>query len=151
MECGIEFFDARFGSCRCGFHFLAFVDAASTFSTVCRLSSSICVLRLASLFLRVSAAGFSVSSGRRAESLVFLVDTLSLASLFIRGGGPRRWSSMSTPIAKSLRAYSPSLPSFSGSGMGIAPPPLALHIYPGVAGLPIHQTSLPPASRTSFW
>ena len=65
-------------------------EGVSTFSTVCRLSSSICVLRLASLFLRVSAAGFSVSSGRRAELLVFLVDTLSLASLFIRGGGPRR-------------------------------------------------------------
>ena len=38
-------------------------------------------------------------------------------------------------IAKSIHAYSPSLPSFSGSEMGIAPPPLALHIFPGVARL----------------
>ena len=47
-------------------------------------------------------------------------------------------------IAQSFHAYSP--PSFSGSEMGIAPPPLALHIFPGVAGHAQHQASnIPPS------
>ena len=51
----------------------------------------------------------------RTEQMIFYVDTLY--------------------IAKSFHAYAPSPPSFFGLEMGIAPPHLALHIYPGVARL----------------
>ena len=54
-------------------------------------------------------------------------------------------------IAKSFHAYSPSPPSFSGSEMGIAPPPLALHIYPGVAGLrATSNINIPPSELVVF-
>ncbi len=47
-------------------------------------------------------------------------------------------------IAKSIHAYSPSLPSFSGLEMGIAPPTSGTpHIYPGVTRHAQHQTSTP--------
>ena len=52
---------------------------------------------------------------RRTEQMLFYVDNLY--------------------IAKSFHAYAPSPPSFFGLEIGIAPLPLALHIYLGVARL----------------
>ena len=65
----------------------------------------------------LSEAGFSFLSGERAKKLVFYVDTVY--------------------IAKSFLAYSPSLPSFFGLGVGTSTPTFlgTPHITWGVAGL----------------